>query len=109
MSETATPLLVWSTFPEPESARRAARKLVEERLAACANLVPAVESVYRWKGGVETAAEVWVLFKTTRETYPRLEERLRHLHPYELPEIVAVGLEAGLPDYLRWVAENVKA
>ena len=102
----ATPLLVWSTFPDEESARRIARTLVEERLAACANLLPRVESVYRWKGAVETAAEVWGLFKTTREAYPRLEARLQALHPYELPEIVAFRPEHGLPAYLQWIAAN---
>ena len=102
----ATPLLVWSTFPDAESARRAARTLVEERLVACANLLPGVESVYRWKGAVEAASEVWVLFKTTREGYPRLEARLKALHPYELPEIIAFRPENGLPAYFQWIAEN---
>ena len=106
MGEDATPLLVWSTFPEPERAGHVARALVEERLAACANLVSGVQSIYRWKGAVETAPEVWVLFKTTRAAYPQLEARLKELHPYELPEIVALRPEDGLPAYLQWVAEN---
>jgi len=105
----ATPLLVWSTFPDVASARRAAHTLVKERLAACANLLPGVESVYRWKGAVETASEVWVLFKTTREEYPRLEARLQAAHPYELPEIVAFRPEHGLPAYLQWIGANTGA
>ncbi|MDD5350344.1 MAG: divalent-cation tolerance protein CutA [Chthoniobacteraceae bacterium] len=106
MAEDAIPLLVWTTFPEPESARRIARTLVEERFAACANVLGGVESVYRWQGKVESAAEVWVLFKTTREAYPRLETRLKALHPYELPEIIALKPDCGLPAYLQWIAEN---
>lgn len=100
-------LLVLSTFPDAGKARAAARALVGEKLAACANLLPGVESIYVWKGQTEMGMEVLALFKTTRAAYPALEERLRGLHPYELPEIVAVPLTAGLPDYLRWVAKGV--
>ena len=99
-------LLVFSTFPDPETARRLAQTLVGERLAACANLLPAVESIYRWKGAVENAPEVMAILKTTTESYPRLEARLKELHPYELPEIVAVSPVGGLPGYLRWVEES---
>lgn len=99
-------LLVLSTFPDAETARRVTRAVVEERLAACGNLVPAIESIYRWKGTLETSTEVLVLFKTTGESYSRLEARIRELHPYELPEIVAVALSGGLPGYLGWIAEN---
>jgi len=99
-------LIVFGTFPNVETARSIARTLVEEQLAACGNLIPHVESIYRWKGVVETSAEVLVLFKTTRSSYPSFEARLRDLHPYELPEIVAVSPDAGLPDYLKWVVEN---
>lgn len=97
-------VLVFSTAPDSESARTLARTLVEERLAACASLLPGVESVYHWQGALENAREVMLLLKTTPEAYPRLEARLRELHPYELPEIVAVDSRLGLPGYFAWVA-----
>jgi periplasmic divalent cation tolerance protein len=99
-------LLACSTFPEIETARRIARQLVTEKLAACANLVPAVESIYRWQGKIESGEETLVFFKTTGARFPAFQERLKSLHPYEVPEIVAWRIADGLPSYLRWVAEN---
>src|ERR1044072_5143964 len=99
-------LLVLSTFPDSATASQVARKLVEEKLAACANILPAVESIYRWQGKIETGTETLVLFKTTEEGYDRLQTSLRELHPYEVPEIIAVPVDRGLPDYLEWVASN---
>ena len=99
-------LTVFTTWPDLETARAAARALVEERLAACGNIVPGVESVYRWEGKVETGAEVLVIFKTVLASYPAFETRLRALHPYEVPEVIAVQVTAGLPAYLRWVEES---
>jgi len=78
--------------------------LVEERLAACVNVVPGLRSLYRWQGKVHEDAEALLLLKTTAARYQALQERLRALHPYELPEIVAVPVSAGLPAYLEWVA-----
>jgi len=97
-------LLVVSTFPDVQAARRLARILVERRLAACVNVLAPCTSVYRWQGGVQEAAEVPVLIKTTAERYAALESAVRALHPYELPEIVAVPVAVGLPGYLDWVA-----
>lgn len=97
-------LLVLCNTPDLETASRIARKLVEERLAACVNILPAVSSVYRWQGKIEEATEVPLLAKTTQQVYPRLERRLKELHPYEVPEIVAWDITAGLPAYLTWVA-----
>lgn len=99
-------LLVLSTFGTADEARRIARTLVEERLVACANLLPPIESIYRWKGEIEVSAETLVLFKTVTDNYPQLETRLRELHPYEVPEIVAFRVDTGLPSYLRWVDES---
>ncbi len=99
-------LLVISTFGTADEARRISRTLVEERLVACANILPAVESIYRWKGEVETSPETMVLFKTVRDNFDQLEDRLRELHPYEVPEIVAFRVDTGLPAYLRWVDES---
>lgn len=97
-------LLVVSTFPDAETARRIVRQLVEEELVACGTLLPGAESIYRWKEAIETASECVTLFKTTSEGYPALEARLKTLHPYELPEIVAFAASGGLPAYLQWVA-----
>lgn len=99
-------LLAFSTFPEAASARRIARELVQENLAACANIVPAIESIYRWKGEVEEAQETLVLFKTTRARFTDLQVKLKSLHPYDVPELIAIDVVEGLPEYLRWVAES---
>ena len=102
-------LLVLSTFPDVATARRIGRQLVEEKCAACANILPPVESIYWWEKKVETANETLVLFKTSAVRYAALENALRQLHPYEVPEIIALPVERGLPDYLRWVSENCLA
>ena len=99
-------LLALSTFPEIETARRIAQQLVTENLAACANIVPAVESIYRWQGKIENAQETLVFFKTTAARYTAFQDRLKSLHPYEVPEIICLRIAAGLPEYLRWVSEN---
>ena len=96
-------LLVFSNLPDQASAAKLAAVLIEQRLAACVNVQAPCSSVYRWQGKVETAIEVPVIIKTTRERYPALETAIRAHHPYELPEIIAVPLVAGLPAYLEWV------
>ena len=99
-------LTVFTTWPDLATARTAARTLVEEKLAACGNIVPGVESVYRWEGKVETGAEVLVIFKTVIGSYQMFETRLRALHPYAVPEVLALRVTDGLPSYLRWVEQN---
>lgn len=101
-------LLVLSTLPDAASAERLAARVIEERVAACVNVLAPVRSMYRWKGVVETATEVPVLIKTTRERYPALEALIRTEHPYELPEIVAVPVERGLEAYLTWVGQETR-
>lgn len=101
-------LVVFATFPDIDVARRIVRTLVEERLAACGNLVTGVESIYTWKGAVETSAEVLGVMKTEAARYEQLQARLSELHPYEVPECIAFPITAGLPDYLRWVADSVQ-
>lgn len=96
-------LLVISNLPDRAAAELLARELVERRLAACVNIMAACRSVHRWQGAVEQADEVPVLIKTTRARYTELEAALRGLHPYEVPEIIALPLAAGLPAYLDWV------
>ena len=102
-------VLLLSTFPSRDVARSVTFTLVEERFVACGSLVPGVESIYRWKGEIETSDEVLVVFKTTAGRAAGAMERLRALHPYEVPEIVQVPVTGGWPDYLAWVGESVSA
>jgi periplasmic divalent cation tolerance protein len=101
-------LIVLTNCPDAEVADRIARTLVEQKLAACVNRMPAVDSVYRWQGAVERAVEVPLLIKSTRERLPEVQEAIRALHPYEVPEIVAIPVVAGLPAYLRWVVDETQ-
>ena len=101
-------LLVLTNLPERAAAERIADLLVERRLAACVNILAPCRSVYRWKGEVQHDEEHPVLIKTTADRYPALEQALRAAHPYELPEIVAVPVERGLPGYLDWVAAQTR-
>lgn len=97
-------LLVLTNLPDEAHARALAEALVAARLAACVNILAPCRSVYRWDGKIEDATEVPLLIKTTAACYPALEAAIRERHPYELPEIVAVPVAHGLPDYLAWVA-----
>ena len=99
-------LLALSTFPDAETANDIARMLVVEKFVACANIIPAVHSIYRWRGKVEAGGEVLVFFKTTRDRQKAFQDKLRSLHPYELPEIIYLKIDKGWPDYLRWVGES---
>ncbi len=102
-------LLVFTNLPDAESARALATTLVEQRVAACVNVLAPCQSIYRWEGKLEEAEEVTLLIKTSAARYAALEEAIRAYHPYELPEIVAVRVEKGLPDYLAWVAASTAA
>jgi len=99
-------LLALSTFPDRETAQRIANQLVSEKFVACANILPSVESVYRWKETLETGTETLVFFKLSEDRQSAFQEKLRSLHPYEVPEIIFVPVATGLPEYLRWVVEN---
>ena len=99
-------VIVITTLPDRASARTLAEALVHERLAACVNLMAECTSIYHWQGSVETAAEVPVLIKTRAERYAELEAAIRALHPYELPEIIAVPAVRGLGEYLQWVSDE---
>lgn len=103
--DDASLLVVLSTFPDAAAARAVAGTLVSGHLAACVNILPGVESIYRWQGKLETGAEVLAVIKTTAERYASLEARLRELHPYEVPEVVALPVSAVAENYLRWVSE----
>ncbi len=98
---------VYSTFGSDEEARRIARQLVEERLAACANILAPCHSIYRWQGRIEEAAEVPAIFKTRAAAAARLIERLGELHSYDVPCAVVWPIARALPDYAQWVREEV--
>src|SRR5690242_6413338 len=106
---TVAVLACTCTCPDLPSAERLAEALVAERLAACVQLLPGLRSVYRWQGAVERADEVLVLIKTTRDRLEALAARVRALHSYELPELLAVEAAGGLPEYLDWVAAETRA
>ena len=96
-------VLVITTLSNSDAAAEIAKKLVGEKLAACANLIPAVRSIYRWQGKVQDDNEVLVLIKTQQRHYDRLKARLLELHPYELPEVIALPIERGHQAYLDWI------
>ena len=98
---------VTTTLPDREAAHRIGSRLVEERLAACAQVSGPVSSVYRWQGEVEAAAEWYCHLKTTAARVPAVVSRIRELHPYETPEIIALPVAEGDPAYLKWIEESV--
>ena|ERR1700694_3681880 len=97
-------MLVLTTLPSSDAAVELARTVVAERLAACANLIPAIRSIYRWKGKLQDENEVLVLLKTRQEHFERLKQRILELHPYEIPEVLALPIEQGYAAYLEWIA-----
>lgn len=100
-------MIILCTFPDAESARQIGTHLVEKQLAACVNLIPGVESIYQWQGKTECGAEILALFKTTAAAYPAFAAELARLHPYEVPEIIALRPETVAESYSRWVTEWV--
>lgn len=108
MSETADRVaVVLVTGPDPETLEAIARTLVEERLIACANILPVVSSIYRWEGAIEEAPESQAILKTTAGRIAALERRVAALHPYEVPEILALDVAGGSAAYLAWVRASV--
>jgi periplasmic divalent cation tolerance protein len=101
-------LMVITNLPDRETAERIADSLVTQRVAACVNILAGCTSVYHWEGKLNHTGEVPLLIKTSREAYPQLETALRKLHPYELPEIIALPVSTGLPEYLNWIAQETK-
>ena len=102
-----TAVVVLVTAPTSDSAAEIARALVEEGLAACGNVVPAVRSIYRWAGEVQDEAEALLVLKTERRLVPALKERLPALHPYQVPELLVLGVEDGLAAYLEWIGASL--
>ena len=106
---TASARIVLTTTTNLDEANRLGRTLVEERLAACATLIPAVESIYSWKGRIETSSETMLMLKTGSEQLGALEARLHQLHSYDTPEFLVLGVEAGSHDYLAWMFAGLGA
>ena len=102
------PIIVLCTVPDEDTAETIAGTLVAENLAACVNIVPGITSIYRWKGAIERDRELLLIIKSGQGAYPDLERRIRALHPYELPEVIAVPIESGLPEYLDWIKDSLK-
>ncbi|MBI1890718.1 MAG: divalent-cation tolerance protein CutA [Burkholderiales bacterium] len=101
-------LLVITNLPDMQSAQALARKLVEQKLTACVNCLPPIRSIYQWQGTVEEADEVTLLMKTTQLRYAELEKAIQSAHPYQVPEIIAIPVTAGLPAYLQWIADETR-
>lgn len=100
--------LVLSTAGSKEEAHKIAKALVESRLAACVNIVPQVESVYRWQGSVEESEEFLLLIKTSDTAFAQVCETIQHLHSYQMPECISFSIEDGATAYLRWIDESVR-
>ncbi len=101
-------LMVLCTFPDPERARQIGTLLVETQLAACVNLVPSVESIYRWQGKLETASETLAIFKTSTSLYPELRLKIQEIHPYVVPEIIALAPQDVAENYRSWLLSSVE-
>jgi periplasmic divalent cation tolerance protein len=99
--------IVLTTVSSLEEAERIADSLVEQRLAACVNLLPGIKSVYRWQNAIEKAAEILLVIKTSTEKLPALETAVHELHPYDVPEFVIIDIESGSASYLRWLSESL--
>lgn len=100
--------LVLTNCPDADTAQRIARQLVADKLAACVNVLAPATSIYRWQGEIESATEIPLLIKSTTASYPALESALRALHPYSVPEIIALPITRGLPAYLDWLAAETQ-
>ena len=100
--------IVLTTASSEEEARKVARHLVQNRLAACVNVIPRIESIYRWQGKVESSTECLLLIKTTAQGFPAVRDAIGELHSYELPECIAIPIEDGSTAYLQWLGESVE-
>jgi periplasmic divalent cation tolerance protein len=100
--------LVLTTAGSEEEARKISHALLDRKLAACVNIVPQIESIYRWQGKVESAREWLLLIKTTSEKFHTVRDAIRELHSYDLPECIAVTIDDGSPEYLQWLADSVQ-
>ena len=108
MQEDTRHILILSTCPEAGVAADIAQALVTDRIAACVNIIPGIASRFRWGGQIENADELLLIIKTTRDRYHDAEKKIRAMHPYALPEIIAVPITLGLADYLNWIDQETQ-
>lgn len=101
--------LVLCTCPDQDSARAIAENLIDQKLAACVNILPGIESVYSWQGKRESAREHLLFIKTAKRIYDEVEKTIIGLHPYDIPEVIAITIENGSTGYLNWISENIKS
>ncbi|MBI5588483.1 MAG: divalent-cation tolerance protein CutA [Deltaproteobacteria bacterium] len=99
-------IIVFMTAPNADEAASIGKKVVEEGIAACCNIISGLRSIYRWKGKISDEGEVLCLFKTRSELFDRLKKRLKELHSYETPEVISVDIDGGLPEYLAWIDDS---
>jgi periplasmic divalent cation tolerance protein len=99
--------IVLTTVGSEDEARKIAEHLIETQLAACVNIIPQVESIYRWQGKLESSREWLLLIKTSSERFPAARDAIRAMHSYEMPECIAINIEDGSPEYLKWLAESL--
>jgi periplasmic divalent cation tolerance protein len=100
--------IILSTAGSEDEARKIANALIEQKLAACVNIIPQIESIYRWRGKVESSREWLLLIKTTAEKFAAVRDAIRKLHSYELPECIAIAVDDGSSDYLQWIEESIQ-
>jgi len=102
------PVLIITNFPDKKGAIMLAEKLIDKKLAACVNVLAACTSVYRWQEKIESADEIPILIKTQRQNYNQVEQIIKMMHPYELPEVIIVPVSGGLPAYLQWITDETQ-
>jgi periplasmic divalent cation tolerance protein len=101
-------IMVLTNLPDLPTAQRLANGLLMQKLAACVNILPGVQSIYRWQNAIETASEVTLFIKTTQLCYPELQKLITRLHPYDIPELIVLPITGGLPAYLDWISEETE-
>ena len=101
-------ILIITNFPDRKTALALAEKLIDARLAACVNVLGECSSIYHWQGKTEMATEIPLLIKTQQQHYDQIEQMIKEMHPYELPEVIIVPVSGGLPAYLQWIADETR-
>lgn len=101
-------IVVFCTVPDQDTAQKIAHQLVEEKLAACCNIIPGLKSIYTWENKIQEDAEYLLLIKSRQMVFSRLEDRIKEIHPYSIPEIIALPIIQGNKEYLKWIGENVE-
>lgn len=102
------PLLVLTNVPDADTAHAIAHQIVEQSLAACVNILPGLHSVYRWQGAIDSASELMLMIKTTQTRYRKLEDTIKKMHPYEIPEIISIPITGGFSPYLQWIGQETQ-